>query len=106
LTSWSNDGTKAGYIGNGGSVVFGKVCAAKAGTYNLSILYFTGPARPGTISVHNGAPVTVTFPSTGSFSTVGMITQPVLLSTGYNTITISSVSKETAPDLDSIIVVE
>jgi hypothetical protein len=99
-----SDGTKAGYIGNGGSVVFGNVYAAKAGTYNLSILYFTDPARPGTISVNNGAPVTVTFPSTGSFSTLGAITQPVLLSAGYNTITISGSGSSYAPDIDSITV--
>jgi hypothetical protein len=84
--------------------VFGNVYAAKAGTYNLSILYFTDPARPGTISVNNGAPVTVTFPSTGSFSTVGTITQPVLLSAGYNTITISGSGSSYAPDIDSITV--
>jgi alpha-galactosidase len=99
-----SDGTKAGYIGNGGSVVFGNVYAAKAGTYNLSILYFTDPARPGTITVNSGAPVTVTFPSTGSFSTVGTITQPVLLSAGYNTITISGSGSSYAPDIDSITV--
>jgi alpha galactosidase A-like protein/alpha-galactosidase-like CBM13-containing protein/alpha galactosidase C-like protein len=99
-----SDGTKAGYIGNGGSVVFGNVYAAKAGTYNLSILYFTDPARPGTISVNNGAPVTVSFPSTGSFSTLGAITQPVLLNAGYNTITISGSGSSYAPDIDSITV--
>jgi Alpha galactosidase A/Carbohydrate binding module (family 35)/Alpha galactosidase C-terminal beta sandwich domain len=99
-----SDGTKAGYIGNGGSVVFGSVYAAKAGTYNLSILYFTDPARPGTISVNNGAPVTVTFPSTGSFSTLGAITQPVLLNAGNNTITISAPSGSYGPDIDSVTV--
>jgi hypothetical protein len=99
-----SDGTKAGYIGNGGSVVFGNVYAAKAGTYNLSILYFTDPARPGTISVNNGAPVTITFPSTGSFSTLGAISQPVLLNAGYNTITISGAGSSYAPDIDSITV--
>jgi hypothetical protein len=99
-----SDGTKAGYVGNGGSVVFGNVYAAKAGTYNLSILYFTDPARPGTISVNNGAPVTVTFPSTGSFSTLGAVTQPVLLNAGYNTITVSGSGSSYAPDIDSITV--
>jgi hypothetical protein len=99
-----SDGTKAGYIGNGGSVVFGNVYAAKAGTYTLSILYFTDPARPGTISVNGGAPVTVTFPSTGSFSTLGAVTQPVLLNAGYNTITIAGSGSSYAPDIDSITV--
>jgi alpha-galactosidase len=99
-----SDGVKAGYIGNGGSVVFGNVYAAKAGTYTLSILYFTDPARPGTISVNNGAPVTITFPSTGSFSTLGAITQPVLLNAGYNTITIGGAGSSYAPDIDSITV--
>jgi Alpha galactosidase A/Alpha galactosidase C-terminal beta sandwich domain len=99
-----SDGTKAGYIGNGGSIVFGNVYAAKAGTYNLSILYFTDPARPGTISVNNGAPVTLTFPSTGSFSTLGAITTPVLLRAGNNTVTISAPSGSYAPDIDSITV--
>jgi Carbohydrate binding module (family 35)/Alpha galactosidase C-terminal beta sandwich domain/Alpha galactosidase A len=98
------DGTKAGYIGNGGSVVFGNVYAAKAGTYNLSILYFTDPDRPGTISVNNAAPVTVTFPSTGSFSTLGSITQPVVLNAGNNTITISAPAGSYGPDIDSITV--
>jgi hypothetical protein len=98
------DGTKAGFIGNGGSVVFENVYAAKAGTYNLSILYFTDPARPGTISVNNGAPVTLTIPSTGSFSALGAITQPVLLNAGNNTITISAPSGSYGPDIDSITV--
>jgi Carbohydrate binding module (family 35) len=98
------DGTKAGYIGNGGSVAFKNVYAAKAGTYNLSILYFTDPDRPGTISVNNAAPVTVTFPSTGSFSTLGAITQPVVLNAGNNTITISAPAGSYGPDIDSITV--
>jgi hypothetical protein len=98
------DGTKAGYIGNGGSVMFGNVYAAKAGTYNLSILYFTDPDRPGTISVNNAAPVTVTFPSTGSFSTLGAIAQPVVLNAGNNTITISAPAGSYGPDIDSITV--
>jgi hypothetical protein len=98
------DGTKAGYIGNGGSIAFRNVYAAKAGTYNLSILYFTDPDRPGTISVNNAAPVTVTFPSTGSFSTLGAITQPVVLNAGNSTITISAPAGSYGPDIDSITV--
>ena len=99
-----SNGTKAGYIGNGGSVVFGNVYAAKAGTYNLTILYFTDPDRPGTISVNSAAPVSVTFPSTGSFSTLGAITQPVVLNAGNNTITISAPGSSYGPDIDSITV--
>jgi hypothetical protein len=99
-----SNGTKAGYIGNGGSVVFGNVYAAKAGTYNLTILYFTDPDRPGTISVNSAAPLTVTFPSTGSFSTLGAITQPVVLNAGNNTITISAPGSSFGPDIDSITV--
>ncbi|HYY26713.1 MAG TPA: alpha-galactosidase [Chthoniobacterales bacterium] len=99
-----SDGTKAGYVGNGGSVIFSNVYAAKAGNYNLSILYFTSGARPGTISINNGAPITVNFPSTGSFSTLGSITQSVLLNPGNNAITISAPSGSYAPDIDSITV--
>jgi Alpha galactosidase A/Carbohydrate binding module (family 35)/Alpha galactosidase C-terminal beta sandwich domain len=98
----ASQGTKAGYVGNGGSVVFGNVYAAKAGTYNLTILYFTDRLRHGTVSINGGAPVTLTFPSTGSFSTLGSMTQPVLLNAGNNTVTISAPSGTYAPDIDSI----
>jgi alpha-galactosidase len=48
--------------------------------------------------------VTVTFPSTGSFSTLGAVTQPVLLNAGYNTVTISGSGSSYGPDIDSITV--
>ena len=59
---------------------------------------------PGTISVNNGAPVTLAFPSTGLVLTLCAITQPVLLNAGNNTITISRPSGSYGPDIDSITV--
>jgi hypothetical protein len=49
---------RAGFVGNGGSVVFNNIKASRAGTYNMNFLYFNGdPSRPASISV-NGDPAT------------------------------------------------
>ncbi len=58
-----------------------------------------------TISVNNGAAITVTFPGTGSFTSLGTLTQRLNLNQGDNTIAISAPSNRYAPDIDSIVVV-
>jgi hypothetical protein len=98
-------GRAAGYVGNGGSITFNKVHVDQAGVYNIGILFFNGEvSRPGTISVNNGTPMNVTFPGTGSFSTLGTVTQSLSLIAGDNSIAISAPGNSYAPDLDSIVV--
>ena len=82
-------GRAAGYMGNGGSITFNKIHVDTAGTYNIGILYFSGESRTGTLSINNGSPIAVTFPSTGSFSTLGTVTQSISLIKGDNSITVS-----------------
>jgi hypothetical protein len=98
INSWAR-------FGNGGSVTFKNINVAKTGNYAVTFLYFNGdPSRPATISVNQGAPIAVTFPGTGSFSTLGASTQQLALNQGNNSITISAPGSSYGPDIDSIVI--
>ena len=98
-------GSKVGFVGEGGTLTFNGVSVASAGTYQVTIAYLDGSAtgRQATISVNGGAPQTVSFTPTGSFSTVGTMTVPLELTAGANTIEFANPSAY-APDFDRIIV--
>jgi hypothetical protein len=98
-------GKKVGFVGSGGTLTFNGVTAPSAGTYQVTIAYLDGSAtgRQAQISVNGGAPQTVSFAPTGSFSTVGTMTLPLQLTPGSNTIEFAN-PPAFAPDFDRIIV--
>jgi hypothetical protein len=101
----ASNGVTAIHLGKGGSIIFRRVNVAAAGTHNVAIIYFGGDGgKSGTISVNDEAPVTLSFPDTGSSSALGSLTQKLVLKAGDNTIAISGPGNSYAPDLDSIVV--
>jgi NPCBM-associated, NEW3 domain of alpha-galactosidase/Carbohydrate binding module (family 35) len=103
--STCSGGAKVGFVGNGGTLTFGNISAASAGTYQVTLVYCSGDQRPATISVNGGTPQSLSFPSTGSFSTTGTMTVPLALAAGSNTIELADPSAYT-PDFDRIIVAD
>jgi hypothetical protein len=98
---------KVGFVGSGGTLTFNGVTAPSAGTYQVTIAYLDGSAtgRQAQISVDGGAPQTLSFTPTGSFSTVGTMTVPLQLTAGSNTIEFGNPS-DFAPDFDRIVVAD
>ncbi|WP_199731753.1 DUF4832 domain-containing protein [Cohnella endophytica] len=101
--STCSGGSKVGYVGNNaGTLQFNGVNASTAGTATLTISYLNGDAsRTAQLSVNGGTAVTVTFPSTGGWTTVGTVQTQVQLNAGNNTIKLSN-SSGWAPDFDRI----
>jgi hypothetical protein len=92
-------GSKVGYIGNGATLRFTGVSAGP-----LRISYLSAVARTATVQVNGGTPVTVTFPATANWDTVGTVIPGITIPTGSaNTVTISNAS-DWAPDIDRITV--
>ena len=75
----------------------------RAGTA-VTISYTNGdPVRYALLSVNGGPGTPLTFPSTGSFQTVGSIQTTVVLNTGNNTLEFSNpIVGSWAPDFDQI----
>lgn len=96
-------GSKVSYVGNNlGTLQFNGVSASSAGAATLTISYLNGEAsRSAQISVNGGTATTLTFPSTGGWSTVGTLQTQVQLNAGNNTIKFSN-STGWAPDFDKI----
>jgi hypothetical protein len=101
----ASGGQVVGYVGNGTAnfVQFNGVVVQESGQVELEIHYVSGATRPATLSVNGGAAVSLQFPSSGSWSTVGRLTVPVELAAGSNTIRITHPSSW-APDFDKIVV--
>jgi hypothetical protein len=98
-------GQKVGYVGNNsGTLQFNGVSAIAPGRYSMTICYTNGDAvRYALLSV-NGSPGTpLSFPSTGSFQTVGSIQTTITLNTGSNTLEFyNPIVGSWAPDFDRI----
>ncbi|MFD0670969.1 fibronectin type III domain-containing protein [Cohnella sp. GCM10027633] len=96
-------GSKVGYVGNnGGTLQFNGVNAASAGTATITVSYLNGDAtRSAQLSVNGGSAVTLNFPNTGGWTTVGTVQTQVALAAGVNTIKLSNPSGW-APDFDRI----
>ncbi len=99
-----------GYTGTGfvdylnvtGSYVQWSATPARAGTATVTIRYANGqtPDRPVGISVNGGAPVPVSFPSTGSWNTWATARVTVSLNAGTNTIRATSTTANGGPNVD------
>jgi hypothetical protein len=89
---------------NSGTLQFNAVGAVAPGRYSMTISYTNGdPVRYAFLSV-NGSPGTpLSFPSTGSFQTVGSIQTTITLNTGCNTLEFyNPIVGSWAPDFDRI----
>jgi alpha galactosidase A-like protein/alpha-galactosidase-like CBM13-containing protein/alpha galactosidase C-like protein len=101
----ATDRLAVSFVGNGGSMTFESVFAPKAGTYSVGFIYFNSEAnRLVNIQVNGDPAVTVTFPKTGPFSSLGTLTQQLSLVQGDNRITISAPGNTYPPDIDSMVI--
>jgi len=104
------DGKKLAVSTGGNYTVTFDVSVVNAGTHSVLILYLSGSPASAKVKASSSKEMTVNFPSTSgnpSDSTVvGAASVNLDFVAGSNTVTISSNSKETPPDLDSIIVVQ
>jgi Carbohydrate binding module (family 6) len=97
-------GQKVGEVGNGTVLTFNAVDAVVTGTVRLTVSYVNGGAtRTATMSVDGGAPVSLTFPPTGGWSSVGTLVVTVSLHAGGNTVAFANATAF-APDFDRLTV--
>jgi hypothetical protein len=93
---------------NSGTLQFNGVSAIVPGNNIVTIWYLNGDTAPryALLSVNGGSGVPVTFPSTGSFQTVGSVQRTVTLNGGSNnTLEFSNpITGNWAPDFDRIVV--
>jgi hypothetical protein len=100
-----SNGLKVGYVGsNDGTLQFNGVGVVASGNYTVTICYLNGDAvRYAYLSVNGRSGVPVSFPSTGSFQTLGSIQITVTLNTGCNTLEFyNPIVGSWAPDFDRI----
>jgi hypothetical protein len=100
-----SDGLKVGYVGsNSGTLEFDFVGVVAPGNHTVTICYLNGDAvRYAYLSVNGGPGMSVSFPSTGSFQTLGSIQITVTLNTGCNTLKFyNPIVGDWAPDFDRI----
>jgi Carbohydrate binding module (family 35) len=98
-------GADVGYVGNNsGTLQFNNVGAVAPGRYSVTISYTNGDAvRYALLSVNGSSGTPLTFPSTGSFQTVGSIQTTITLNTGCNTLEFyNPIVGSWAPDFDQI----
>src|SRR6266478_7257367 len=99
-------GAKVGYVGNNsGTLQFNDVTANTPGSNVVTIWYLNGDAvRYALLSVNGGQGTPVSFPSTGSFQTVGSIQRTVTLNAGSNNTLefYNPITGNWAPDFDRI----
>jgi hypothetical protein len=97
-------GKKVGYVGNAsGTLTFTGVSVSSAGSVSVAIKYASGQARNASLSVNGGSGISLSFGSTGSYTTVGTKTITVTLKSGSNTLKFYN-NSGWAPDFDRIIV--
>ena len=89
---------------NAGTLQFNDVGVVATGNYTVTICYLNGDAvRYALLSVNGGPGMPVSFPSTGSFETLGSIQITVTLNTGCNTLEFyNPIVGSWAPDFDRI----
>ena len=100
-----SNGFKVGYVGNNsGTLEFDAIGIVAPGRHTLMICYTNGDAeRYARLSVNGNQGMPLTFPSTGSFQTVGSIQTTVVLNTGCNTLEFDNpIVGSWAPDFDRI----
>ena len=101
--SGGQDVAYMGYGTNNAYLIFNNVTVPATGQYTLTFYYLSDSARTADITINGNFVETVSFPSTGSFQTLGSLSITVTLQQGSNTIKFSNPSVRT-PDLDRIVV--
>jgi Carbohydrate binding module (family 35)/Carbohydrate binding module (family 6)/Right handed beta helix region len=106
------DSNHAGFSGTGfcnltnavGSAMTWTVNASAAGSATLTFGWANGTTvnRPTTVSVNGGAPVTVNFPSTGTWESWTTTTITVTLNAGANTVKATSTTADGGPNFDYV----
>jgi hypothetical protein len=100
-------GADVGYVGNNsGTLQFNNVNANATGTYTVTIWYTNGDAvRYALLSVNGRQGTPLSFPSTGSFQTVGSIQTTISLNAGSNNTLefYNPIPGSWAPDFDRIV---
>lgn len=102
--STCSGGANVGYIGhNSGTLQFNNVQTRLPGPQVVTVYYINGDssARTATISVNGRPGISVVFPPTGSWSTVGSVKISAYLIARNNTLLFSNAAAY-APDLDRI----
>jgi hypothetical protein len=106
----SKGGKKLSVSQGGYYTVTFDVSVVNGGVHSVLILYLSGSPASANVKANSSKAVAVNFPSTSgapdNSNVVGVAHVDLDLLSGSNTITISSIAKRTAPDLDSIIVVQ
>jgi hypothetical protein len=99
-----SDGLKVGYVGNNSGTLQFNIGAVVPGPSSMTICYTNGDAvRYALLSVNGGSGVPLTFPSTGSFQSLGSIQTTIVLNTGCNTLEFyNPIVGSWAPDFDRI----
>jgi len=100
-------GADVGYVGNNsGTLQFNNVTVNTTHSYVITIWYLNGDAavRYALLSVNGGPGIPVSFPSTGSFQTVGSVQTTVTLNAGSNNTLefYNPITGNWAPDFDWI----
>jgi hypothetical protein len=99
-----SDGFRVGYVGNNSGTLTFLIGNVVPGRQTVTIFYTNGdPVRYALLSVNGGPGMPLTFPSTGSFQTVGWIQTTVVLNTGCNTLEFyNPIVGSWTPDFDQI----
>ena len=99
-----SDGFRVGYVGNNSGILTFLIGNVVPGRQTVTIFYTNGdPVRYALLSVNGGPGMPLTFPSTGSFQTVGWIQTTVVLNTGCNTLEFyNPIVGSWTPDFDQI----
>jgi len=97
-------GFKVGYVGNNSGTLQFNIGNVVPGRSSVTICYLNGdPVRYALLSVNGNQGMPLTFPSTGSFQTVGSIQTTVVLNTGCNTLEFyNPIVGSWTPDFDRI----
>jgi hypothetical protein len=97
-------GEKVGFVGSNSGTLEFNVGAVAPGRYSMTICYTNGDAvRYALLSVNGNQGTPLSFPSTGSFQTVGSIQTTIVLNTGSNTLEFyNPIVGSWAPDFDRI----
>ena len=97
-------GRKVGNIGGGKGTLDVNDITATDGPATITLVYVNGEdTRVGQLSVNGGPSVSLSFPGTGGWSTVGTLTLTTRLRAGDNTLRLSG-GRSPAPDFDRIVV--
>ncbi|WP_328915231.1 MULTISPECIES: carbohydrate-binding protein [unclassified Streptomyces] len=102
--SGCSGGAKVGYVGKGAKLTLTGVDGGSGGTKTLTVYYVSSVSRSATVQIDSAPAVTVNFPATADWNTVGSVPVTVTLPAGTaNTVTLANAS-DWAPDIDRITV--